>query len=194
MLVYYSGLGYWCRQVELDDFELLEFNDHKYADYNHFGVFELITQNASELVNIGSTDVQYLKPCTSHQDGALPKKYNEIKNHETVFFRLIDKERKPACKQYVKSDIVDQNPSVAFTHGNTAVNAKHREEVLGAALSVLAAFPEQCKSNEGKIMGSKIKTMIEEKAPLFWPDTQESPLKSDGISRLVNEWLKKTVE
>jgi hypothetical protein len=71
------------------------------------------------------------------------------------------------------------------THGNTEHNAKNREECLGAALSVLKAFPEHCKS------GVAIARLVDEKALLFWPKTGEPPLSHDVLTRLINGYLGK---
>lgn len=78
------------------------------------------------------------------------------------------------------------------THGNTEVNAQKREEVLGAALSVLATWPEQCRNNAGAVEATKIRKLIEEKALLFWKATGEPPLSTDKIEREIRKWMKKT--
>lgn len=71
-------------------------------------------------------------------------------------------------------------------------HAVKREEVLGAAMSVIAQWSDQCRNNLGKVEATKVRVLIEEKAPLFWRSTGEPPLSSDVIERLVREWLKKT--
>lgn len=74
-------------------------------------------------------------------------------------------------------------------HGNTEINAQKREQILGAALSVLANWPEQCKNNAGEIEGTKIRKLIEEKALLFWKETGEPPLSTEKIEREIRKWL-----
>lgn len=70
--------------------------------------------------------------------------------------------------------------------------AKNREEVLGAALSVLAQYRDQCVTSTGTIKGAKIAKLVIDKATLFWPSTHEPPLESETIPKIINEWLKKT--
>jgi len=76
--------------------------------------------------------------------------------------------------------------------GKAEVYAKDREEVLGAALAVLAQYRDQCITSTGTIKGAKIAKLVIDKAPLFWPSTHEPPLKSETIPKIINEWLKKT--
>lgn len=70
-------------------------------------------------------------------------------------------------------------------HGNAERFAQNREQVLGAALSVLKKYPEQCST------AADILRLVEEKSPLFWRETSEIPLSHDKASRLINQWLKK---
>lgn len=77
-------------------------------------------------------------------------------------------------------------------HGNGERFAKTREEVMGAALSVLAKWPDQCQSSSRKFVAAKIAALIDEKALLFWPLTGNPPLGREKIERNISEWLKKT--
>ena len=70
--------------------------------------------------------------------------------------------------------------------------AKDREEVLGAALAVLAQYRDKCVTSTGTIKGAKITKLVIDKAPLFWPSTHEPPLEPETIPKIINEWLKKT--
>jgi hypothetical protein len=79
-------------------------------------------------------------------------------------------------------------------HLNSERFASNREQVLGAALSVLARYPEQCINKVGNLEATKIRVLIEEKALLFWPETGEPVLGSEAIERLIRDWLKKTGE
>lgn len=76
--------------------------------------------------------------------------------------------------------------------GRAEYYAKNREEVLGAALSILAQYRPQCVSSKGKVQGAKIAKLIESKAGLFWPDLQDPPLDRETMPKIINEWLKKT--
>ncbi|QBJ63535.1 hypothetical protein [Pseudoalteromonas sp. DL-6] len=75
--------------------------------------------------------------------------------------------------------------------GRAEVYAKDREEVLGAALAVLAQYRNQCVTSTGTIKGAKIAKLVIDKAPLFWPSTHEPPLENETIPKIINEWLKK---
>ncbi len=76
-------------------------------------------------------------------------------------------------------------------NGHKERHAKNREEVLGAALSVLAAWPEKCRYSNGKINASAIAELVIEKGYQFWHENGEPPLKKDKISRLVSDWIGK---
>jgi len=71
-------------------------------------------------------------------------------------------------------------------------HSKNREQVLGAALSVLSNFPEQCRNIQGKVEATKVRELIDAKAPLFWEEVNEPPLSIEGIERLIREWINKT--
>lgn len=75
-------------------------------------------------------------------------------------------------------------------HGNAERFAKSRAEVLGAALSVLAAFPDSEHLEKG-LTAAGLLRLVDGKAGLFWPDTQEIPLSPERAVRLIREWLKK---
>lgn len=76
-------------------------------------------------------------------------------------------------------------------HGNTQVNASKREEILGAAIAVMTAFPDQCRrSPNGAFSGEKITGMIEDKAPIWWPDEQEPPMSHRAIAELINKHIR----
>lgn len=57
------------------------------------------------------------------------------------------------------------------------------EQVLGAALAALAAYPESgCDAHS-------IRRTIDDNAPLIWPDTGCPPLTSIEMERLIGRWL-----
>jgi hypothetical protein len=78
----------------------------------------------------------------------------------------------------------------AEPHGNAERFAKNREEVLGAALAVLAAFRESEHLEKG-VTAAGLVRLVEDKAALFWPETGEPPLKHEPAERLIRDWLKK---
>ncbi len=58
-----------------------------------------------------------------------------------------------------------------------------REQVLGAALAVMTAYPERCTDAVG------IRRAIDDNASLLWPETCRPPLTSMEMERLINRWL-----
>lgn len=69
-------------------------------------------------------------------------------------------------------------------------NARKREQVLAAALSLLAAFPDQCKGRGNCVSAQKLAELVADKAPLFW-ESREPPLTIDTMTRMFRGWLKK---
>jgi hypothetical protein len=57
------------------------------------------------------------------------------------------------------------------------------EQVLGAALAALRAYPERC------VDAVEIRHVIEENASLLWPDTCRPPLTVMAMERLISRWL-----
>ena len=80
------------------------------------------------------------------------------------------------------------------THANVERFAKGREQVLGAAVSVMAKWPELCRNKSNKIEATKIRELIDQKGKLFWRDTGQPPFSAEGIERLIREWINKTGE
>ena len=74
----------------------------------------------------------------------------------------------------------------------TEKSNKTKMEVLGAALSVLAQFRPQCVSGEGVVKGAKVAKVVEEKAGLFWPETNQAPQEPEVLRKTINEWLNKS--
>ena len=79
-------------------------------------------------------------------------------------------------------------PSTTLEHlGRGYVGADYieeaREQVLGAALAVLRAYPERCADAVG------IRRTIEDNASLLWPDTCRPPLTAMAMERLISRWL-----
>ncbi len=86
---------------------------------------------------------------------------------------------KPQKKPHKRADITEKSN-------------KTRMEVLGAALSVLAQFRPQCVSGEGVVQGAKVAKVIEDKAGLFWPETNQAPQEPEVLRKTINEWLNKS--
>lgn len=62
-----------------------------------------------------------------------------------------------------------------------------REKVLGMALAILAAYPDQCRNNKGRIKADKIINIINEKG-MHWVD-KEPDMSSVAMKDLINKWL-----
>ena len=133
---------------------------------------------------------------------------NSVSHEEMHFYKersvLVDKNN-----VFVKQDELEAfnkahgipteiEDSESDTVGDCKINkhserhAVNREQILGAAVSILARFPDACKSNNGKVQATKIRVQIEEKAQLFWEDSHEPPLTTSVIDELLRDWLKKT--
>jgi hypothetical protein len=57
------------------------------------------------------------------------------------------------------------------------------EQVLGAAMAALKAYPERCVDAVG------IRRTIEDNASLLWPDTCRPPMTAMAMERLIGRWL-----
>jgi hypothetical protein len=85
---------------------------------------------------------------------------------------------------------LSRQPIHKKTHGNAERFARNREEVLGAALSVIVQWPKQCKNSSGKFEATKIAKLIDEKSLLYWPETGEPPLGREKMEREISKWIK----
>jgi len=63
-----------------------------------------------------------------------------------------------------------------------------KERVLGAALAILAAYPDQCRNNKGRVRANKIVEILEEKGE-FWFGKSTPSLSNTAKLNLVNRWL-----
>lgn len=74
-------------------------------------------------------------------------------------------------------------------HGNAVVNAAVREQILGAALAILAKYPDECRWG-GRIAGGRIAKIMDRKAPIWWPNEGSPPLEASTIADQLNNYLK----
>lgn len=70
-----------------------------------------------------------------------------------------------------------------ITHGNVERFAEPRVAILKAAIFCKASFPDLCNNNRAWAK------LIDEKSPLFWPETCKPPLELNTIERLLGEAL-----
>ncbi len=66
---------------------------------------------------------------------------------------------------------------------------RQREQVLGAALAVLAEFPEQCRNRKGRINTAAITSLIIEHHATWFTD-QDQMLSEAAMQDLINKWIK----
>ena len=117
-----------------------------------------------------------------------PIPYSEDIGIESDELEIENKKLRKKIKKLKKTiDTQNQQPDRRGEH-----HGKNREQVLGAALSVLSNFPEQCRNNQGKVEATKVRQLIDDKAPLFWEEDNEPPLSIEVIERLIREWINKT--
>ena len=88
-----------------------------------------------------------------------------------------------------EDDCNSEKHAVKF-NGHKERHAQNREQILGAALAVLAKWPDECRDSKGDPVASKIADLVEAKAHLFWLDGQP-PLKTDSIADHLREWIRK---
>lgn len=85
--------------------------------------------------------------------------------------------------------LFESKPTKDKTHGNAELNAEKREQVLGAAIAVMANFPDQCKRG-GSYSGTRIATVIDQKMELWWPNEEEPPLAISTMTKMISQHLK----
>jgi len=81
-----------------------------------------------------------------------------------------------------------RNLPADYPHGNTAVNADKRAQVLRAALAVLAHYPEECRTKEGKVVATRLAGAVENYGYKIWHDDQ--PLARKTMEDLFRDCLK----
>ncbi len=69
----------------------------------------------------------------------------------------------------------------------SAGDADDREKVLGAALAMLTAVPEQCREDDGWISGERMAKQISSKALILFPDAPPKMSVKD-MAILIDKW------
>jgi len=64
-----------------------------------------------------------------------------------------------------------------------------RERILGAALAVLAEFPDQCRNSKGRISVPAITELIQQHHEVWFPD-EEKMMSPTTMQDLINKWIK----
>lgn len=96
-------------------------------------------------------------------------------------------------EQFISDNQTEKKPSTK-PHGNAERYSGYREQILGAALSVIAHWPEQCKNNSGKFEAAKIAKLVDAKSFLFWPKTGDPPLTLQKMERVISKWINRVVQ
>jgi len=117
---------------------------------------------------------RYYPACTLPEDSILVVRTEAL----IVFEQLLSENEKTTDNPTVKSN------------GHKERHAQKREQILGAAFAVLAKWPEECKDSKGEPIASKIASLIDAKANLFWSDAQP-PLAIDSIADHLRDWIRK---
>lgn len=183
--------GVWDLDMTYDNLMEIERHFHDLAQLpeKHSGWLNLEGITLKNEDNLSFRLVRY-NPNTS-----VANRYNPSATLPDDSYFVIRTHNLMAFEQALQNSSSDQSgKSAQKTHGNTESNAKKREEILGAALAVLAKWPEDCQAGNGKIQATKIRDLIENKGYLFWLEDGEPPLKTSEIEKLIRGWLKKTGE
>jgi hypothetical protein len=89
----------------------------------------------------------------------------------------------------VKSPLVVTEPDGGVLAGVPATAASGaREQVVGAAFSILSKWPERCRDERGMVDAERIVSLIESQ-PVLWFNAPQSPLAHSEMIGLLNRWL-----
>ncbi|MDO9269313.1 MAG: hypothetical protein Q7T96_09400 [Methylobacter sp.] len=81
------------------------------------------------------------------------------------------------------------NPAIK-SNGHKERHAQNREQILGAAFAVLAKWPDKCRDTKGEPVASKIANLVEAKANLFWPDSQDTLIRSRRLPASILRFVR----
>lgn len=129
---------------------------------------------------------QYYPTVALPEDSVLVVRTNALREFEQLISDI-----EPESNAATPTD-AKPKAEVKKSDGHEERHARNREQILGAALSVLAKWPDECRTDRGDPLASKIARMVESKAELFWSDAKP-PLKLETIEEHIRDWIKKTV-
>lgn len=127
-------------------------------------------------------EVKYLSGIIYEPQSRIHKYYDDKVNWEEKYLNLKIENRR----------LKAGNTQNIRPHGNIERFAKNREQILGAALSVIIQWPVQCQNISGKFEATKIAKLVDDKSYLFWPETREPPLSLEKMEREINKWINKS--
>lgn len=102
-----------------------------------------------------------------------------------AFAALMDFVARTVKREDAHHDVAGQQSPVDMT---AARFDQEREKVLGMALAILAAYPEQCRNSRGQVKVDKIVKILADKAG-HWLGEDKLSLSSTAIRDLINKWL-----
>lgn len=183
--------SYNANPAVLDAFKVAEWAESRGLELESNGAFDSYVLDEADLCDRLQNHLEYLrrrKELGETETTALEERLSAFTEEERyeVFLRL--EHENTALRKRLEQDRCSPTP-LQRSHGNTEHFAQKREQVLGAAFAVLAAYPEQCRNNKGKIEATKVRQLIEQEARLFWPRIGEPPLQTDGIEKLIRKYL-----
>jgi len=89
-----------------------------------------------------------------------------------------------------EKDRIDAQGGVSGSAGDDSLEFdRQREMVLGAALAVMAEFPEQCRNRKGRLSVAAITELIMQHQGVWFPDP-EKMMSVAGMQDLINKWIK----
>ena len=96
--------------------------------------------------------------------------------------------------EFISSTVNKKNLTASEPTTNSNVNDAadqfvwSREQVLGMALAILAAYPDKCRNSKGRVKVGKIISIINQKAD-FWLGNKKTGLSETAMKDLLNKWL-----
>jgi hypothetical protein len=84
------------------------------------------------------------------------------------------------------------NTSSETSGGNSQSEAAYnsdKEHILGAALAMLATYPEECRNKKGRIRAENIVSLISKNESLLFVD-KAPDLSATAAVDIVNKWIK----
>jgi len=95
---------------------------------------------------------------------------------------------------FIANSVKRENNRVAVDTGVNDASVRSdrfdsdREKILGMALAILAAFPEQTRNSKGRVNINRLMSIMGEKME-FWIGNESLSLSDPAIRDLLNKWL-----
>lgn len=181
---YFRGLLFLCLGGESKEFEVVTHFDSRGEPYSSYDIYDggskvdVVEDLTGRLWQLKHKESSYYNGISVHHIYGIQPEVDDLLIKAEQIAELTQS-IKPQKTPHKRADITEKSN-------------KTKMEVLGAALSVLAQFRPQCVSGEGAVLGAKVAKVIEDKAGLFWPETNQAPQEPEVLRKTINEWLKKS--